>query len=177
MDETRLLIDDFVTRIKDIYNDIFVKYHYSEETNEYEIWHNSEELQFHNPDFLETVGKLMIELLYNKGVFNFSFGYDYFNSTSTSRSAIIEEELDIYGKAKIIFSHEEYIKPTLYNNTSSEEATDIEKCFLTFTKHQTEFQSDNNFFFNNVTDDVYIDNIDIKSIYYRDKGEERLAAA
>lgn len=70
-------IKEFVDKIQEKYPDLTIKYEYDSEDNTYDVWHNSEEMQFRNSEFLVFVGQLIKEILDKNGVYNFSFGYDY----------------------------------------------------------------------------------------------------
>ena len=75
------IVCQFISKLKEKYGSlIYVEYKFNHDINEYEIWHNNSDLQFKDADFRTFVGQLIKELFYNNGIFDFSFGYDYFKS-------------------------------------------------------------------------------------------------
>ena len=78
--ENNKYIEEFISSIKKKYDKLVIGYDYDEEEDVYDIWHNSENLQYNDTDFLYFVGSLIKEKLYKNDIFNFSFGYDYYKS-------------------------------------------------------------------------------------------------
>ncbi|PKM89540.1 MAG: hypothetical protein CVU87_05165 [Firmicutes bacterium HGW-Firmicutes-12] len=79
---TIILIEEFISKIKEQYQDLIVEYTYCNETNEYEIWHNDKRLQYENKNFMDFIGKRMNDILFVNNVFNFSFGYDHIKTNN-----------------------------------------------------------------------------------------------
>lgn len=71
------LIRKFISSIEGQYGGIEIEYSYNEELNLHDIYHNNKNFQFENREFLNFVGLKLKELLYDKGLHNVSFGYDY----------------------------------------------------------------------------------------------------
>lgn len=77
MDGTVILINEFISDIKKQFPSLHIDYEYDPETNEYDIWHNNEELEFRNEKFVSYIGDKAEEILFKNDIYNFSFGYDY----------------------------------------------------------------------------------------------------
>lgn len=71
------IVDSLISQIKSKYKDLVINYDFNEEDGTYEIWHNSEHLEFEDDEFTNYVGTLIKTLLFDNGIFNISFGYDY----------------------------------------------------------------------------------------------------
>lgn len=80
MGEQTDLIGKFINTIKDRYSELHIDYEYDPELDEYDIWHNNAELEFHNEEFISYVGKIARDILFSNYIYNFSFGYDYYRS-------------------------------------------------------------------------------------------------
>lgn len=78
--ENNKYIEEFICSIKKKYDKLVIGYDYDKEEEVYDIWHNSENLQYNDTDFLCFVGSLIKEKLYKNDIFNFSFGYDYYKA-------------------------------------------------------------------------------------------------
>jgi|GEM_PF-5886742 len=73
----KLYIQKFIVLLRKEYPTILINYSYDKEEDFYSIQHNSKELQFNNEEFLNKVGQLINEVLYENDIYNFSFGYDF----------------------------------------------------------------------------------------------------
>ncbi len=76
-------INDFKKRIKEEYPDLHIDYSYDDQEDYYHIWHTNSKLQFKDEGFLVFVGELIKDCLYSKGIFNFSFSYNYLEDKKT----------------------------------------------------------------------------------------------
>jgi|WetSurMetagenome_2_1015567.scaffolds.fasta_scaffold423394_3 hypothetical protein len=77
---TQILVNQFIEEIVKHYPTLEIHYSYDFIEDEYDIWHSDFNLQFNNKEFHEFAGKLMLEYFYKNGIYNFSFGYDYYKS-------------------------------------------------------------------------------------------------
>lgn len=84
------LIEQFIAKIKGSYPNLIIDFDYNLETDEYDVWHLDSKLQFEDEAFVKYVGQLMQEILFDNGIFNFSFGYDHLKV----KSSIIEYNFD-----------------------------------------------------------------------------------
>ncbi|KZL94193.1 hypothetical protein [Clostridium magnum] len=98
------LIKVFILSVKEKYSDLIIDYAYDEDVGMYDIWHNNKVLQFESESFLEFIGSKMKEILYNNGMFNFSFGYDYIKAKSLEPSYILQKDTTVYANPSIIQS-------------------------------------------------------------------------
>jgi hypothetical protein len=73
---------------------LYISYDYDEYTDEFEIWHNNSNLEFDNEDFGDFVGGLIVDMFFEKGIFNLSWGYDY------DKSKDLEIEMEFNQKEK-----------------------------------------------------------------------------
>lgn len=80
MENRTELIKKFKDRIIARYPELYVDFEYDVELDEYDIWHNSPELEFNSEKFIKFVGEAAQEILFNNNIYNFSFGYDYFRA-------------------------------------------------------------------------------------------------
>jgi|GEM_PF-4160518 len=80
-DEEKKYIDRFIYEFNKVYPMVKVDYSYDSESEIFDIWHDNSNMQFENKDFLKQVGTLIKGILYDNGVFNISFGYDYSKTT------------------------------------------------------------------------------------------------
>ncbi len=78
-EKTVALIKKVISRIKEKYN-IFITYDYNEEDDLYEIWHNRENLEYHDEEFDTYVSKILDKYLFSEGYPNVYFTYDYYKS-------------------------------------------------------------------------------------------------
>lgn len=78
------LIEEFISAVKSKYNNLHIDYEYNEQENFFDIWHNNENLEFNDNDFANFIGTLFQEIFYKSGVFNVSFGYDFYKSLGLS---------------------------------------------------------------------------------------------
>ena len=74
-------IELFISKIKEKYPKLYITYDYNEKDDEFEIWHNSHQLQFGTSGFVSFAGSLMVSILEDRDIYNYSFGYDYFKCT------------------------------------------------------------------------------------------------
>lgn len=68
------LIQEFINSIKVKYPNLHIRYEYDLEIDEYYIWHDNWELEYKNKEFLHFVGEKAQEILFDNGIYNFSFG-------------------------------------------------------------------------------------------------------
>ncbi|MDD2433486.1 MAG: hypothetical protein PHX01_07365 [Clostridia bacterium] len=66
-----VLIEKFISGVKERYPRLIIGYDYCSETEEYNIWHIDSKLQFEDEDFIKFVGRLMKEILLDNNVFDF----------------------------------------------------------------------------------------------------------
>lgn len=97
-------ISQFISEVKSKYPDLVIGYEYNDEDETFDIWHNSKTLQFENKEFLKTVGVLIKDILFNNGIFNISFGYDYAKENIKEKSYTIQENMLIDVLPKIVLS-------------------------------------------------------------------------
>lgn len=97
-------ISKFISEVKSKYPDLVIGYDYNEEDEIFDIWHNSKTLQFEDKEFLKTVGVLIKDILYNNGIFNISFSYDYSKENIKEKSYVIQENMLIDALPKIVLS-------------------------------------------------------------------------
>jgi len=71
------LIKEFIKVVNLHYPNLYICFDYSEDLDEYMIWHDDLHLEFQDNNFKKTVGKIAHDVLFNNDVYNFSFGYDY----------------------------------------------------------------------------------------------------
>jgi len=81
-----MLIETFISKVKEKYPSVMIGYEFCSETGEYDIWHTDSRLQFEDQDFLKYVGKLMQEILFDNNLFEFCFGYDHLKFKELSSS-------------------------------------------------------------------------------------------
>jgi len=67
----------FIDKIKAKYPSLKIGYTFDADENYYYIWHTDAHLQFEDDTFPVFIGGLLKEYFYSKDIFNFSFGYDY----------------------------------------------------------------------------------------------------
>ena len=70
--------------IKLEYKDLYVDYVTHQDC--YEIWHNSEDLEFKNPDFKKFTGSLLYDFFLSRNITNVFINYNYELSKITSLS-------------------------------------------------------------------------------------------
>ena len=80
-------IKKFILEIKKNHT-LNIGYVYLKEDDLFDIWHDSKELQFHDKEFLKFVGLQLQNLLYSKGIYNISFGYDYVKAKILTKNKI-----------------------------------------------------------------------------------------
>lgn len=77
-------INDFKESAKERYPNLHIDSSYDDQEDYYHIWHTNSKLQFEDEDFLVFIGKLIKDCLYSKGIFNFSFSYNYLEDQKTN---------------------------------------------------------------------------------------------
>lgn len=80
MENVYEMIKEFISQILTRYPNLHIAYSYDDELDEYDIWHNSPELEFNDEDFSKYVGQQADGLLFKNGIYNFSFGYNHYKS-------------------------------------------------------------------------------------------------
>lgn len=78
MKDKEYLIKEFIKSIKQKFYgfSFLINYDFNEDSNDFYIWHNSNELQFENDNFREFVSDKMEELFFSNEFYDFNFGYD-----------------------------------------------------------------------------------------------------
>ena len=96
MDKTEALIQKFISKIKSKYGAVIdIQYEYNLVNKEYDIWHNNAYLQFESKEFQEFIGEQIESNFFDNGVFNFSFGYDYFKTVQKYQYNIYSDNFRI----------------------------------------------------------------------------------
>lgn len=76
MDANRT-IENFITAINQKYPDLVMGYVYVEDEDYYSIWHNNEQIESEDNDFLVFSGNLYKKHFYTDEILNVAFSYDY----------------------------------------------------------------------------------------------------
>lgn len=71
------IIDNFILELEKMYTDIKIYRYFNKYTAEYVMYHTNKKYDVNNKEFLNKLDDLMIENLFEKDIFNFSFTFNY----------------------------------------------------------------------------------------------------
>lgn len=103
-------IEKFISELKNRYPEVNFGYSYDEDCKLFDIWHDSDTLQFENQNFLEQVGLLIKNILYDNEIYNISFGFDFLKQTKKTVKSYRYLKGEFLNEPIITMKHKSFIK-------------------------------------------------------------------
>ena len=126
MDVNKIL-NDFISEINQKYPKLVMGYEYIDDEDYYSVWHNDELLEVESNEFLTFIGDLYKNNIFDKGILNVAFGFDYIMAENVFKKKLKEILTSNNDCMQITISNSILISPTKIQTTS----------ISTYTEHNT----------------------------------------